>query len=535
MRVELKKTWSPPAYKWLRLFLITLLILGIFFRLVNLGQKVYWYDETFTSLRISGYTEAELVREFSDGREIGVEELQKYQRPNTERGLADTIQSLAIEDPQHVPLYYVLARFWMQWFGNSLTVARSLPALISLLAFPSIYWLCIELFESPLTGRIATALIAISPFHLLFAQESREYSLWTVMTLLASAALLWANRVNTKFSWSIYAATVTVGLYSHLSFVLVAVGHGIYILMTEKFRLSKRLIAYMLASLGGLLAFLPWLLVVIRGAARIPSLLGKNSGKPILFFLERWTINVSSIFVDTEFSYRGKRFLILIVLGLVVYSIYFLSRRASKKSFLFIALLISITASALIVPDFVKQSFRSVTSRYMIPCYLGIQVAVSYLLATQITSISTNFKEQKFWQIILVTLLSGGVLSCIVISQSDTWWNKGSSYHNHQIARIVNQASQPLVISNARTGELLSLSHSLAPEVRLKIQPSCHTCSSKPPAADLNNLLNDLNDLEGSRSVFAFKPSKKLRQRLEQAYKLESIHKSNDLWRLEKA
>lgn len=530
MRTALKEPWNLTS-EWLRLFLITLLVLGIFFRLVNLDKKVYWYDETFTSLRVSGYTEAEVVQQYADGHEIRVAELQKYQRPNPEKSLVDTIRSLAIEDPQHVPLYYVMARFWMQVFGDSLSVARSLPVLISLLAFPAVYWLCLELFKSPLTGWMAVALLAVSPFHLLFAQESREYSLWTVLTLLSSAILLWSCRVNTKLSWAAYAGAVAIGFYSHLSFVLVAIAHGIYILIVEKFRLTKRLISYVLASCLGVLAFLPWLPVIIHSSDRLPQLLAKNGGKPLAFFIERWSINISDIFIDTDFSHRGKRLLIAAILALILYSIYFLWQNATKKAFLFVFLLIGVTAVFVIAPDFIHHSFRSITSRYLIPAYLGIQIAVSYLFSTQITAVSSATKQQ-FWRLILAALLSGGGLSCTLIAQSETWWNKGSSYYNPQVARIVNQESQPLIISNARTGEILSLSHLLAPEVRLRIQPSCHTCSSSPPVPDPSDLLDGLED---SGSVFAFKPSKKLRQRLEQAYKLESVHKSDDLWRLEKA
>jgi uncharacterized membrane protein len=41
--------WTMPP-GWLRFFIIILLFLGIFFRFVNLDQKVYWIDEAFTSL-----------------------------------------------------------------------------------------------------------------------------------------------------------------------------------------------------------------------------------------------------------------------------------------------------------------------------------------------------------------------------------------------------------------------------------------------------------------------------------------------------
>src|ERR671933_1481149 len=101
---------SSPATS-LRFLITVLLVLGIFFRFANLDRKVYWIDENFTSLRVSGYTESEIVKNLSDAHLIGIDELQKYQRPNPEKGLIDTIKSLELEDPHHPPMYYVMARF----------------------------------------------------------------------------------------------------------------------------------------------------------------------------------------------------------------------------------------------------------------------------------------------------------------------------------------------------------------------------------------------------------------------------------------
>jgi len=41
---------------------------------------------------------------------------------------------------------------------------------------------------------------------------------------------------------------------------------------------------------------------------------------------------------------------------------------------------------ALVIPDLVLGGMRSIQARYLMPCYLGIPLAVAYLLATQITS-----------------------------------------------------------------------------------------------------------------------------------------------------
>ena len=128
----------------------TLLILGIFFRFSNLDQKIYWGDESFTSLRIAGYTSQEFRKELLSQQPMSAGELQKYQypAPNTTINVLEILNNCAKETLEyHTPLYFIVLRFWVEWFGNSVTVIRSLSAVISLLALPCIYWLCLELFD----------------------------------------------------------------------------------------------------------------------------------------------------------------------------------------------------------------------------------------------------------------------------------------------------------------------------------------------------------------------------------------------------
>lgn len=150
--------------KELRVVIVILLVLCIFFRFANLGQKVYWIDESYTSLRISGYTESEFIQQVADGKIRDIKYLQKYQRINSEKSVVDTVKGLALEEPQLAPLYFVATRLWVQMFGDSVAVTRSMSAVFSLLALPCMYWLCLELFGSSLTAWLAVSLLAVSPF-----------------------------------------------------------------------------------------------------------------------------------------------------------------------------------------------------------------------------------------------------------------------------------------------------------------------------------------------------------------------------------
>lgn len=525
-------------------FIIILVTIGIFFRFINLDRKVYWGDETYTSLRIAGYKWSEYSQIF-DGRELSIEDLQKYQRITPEKHLTDTINSLAVEDPHHPPLYYIIGRFWLQWLGDSVAVKRSLSALISLLVFPCTYWLCIELFHSPLTAWIAIAIMAVSPFHLLYAQEVREFSLWTVTILLSSAALLRAIRQPTKLTWGLYAVTLALGLYTFLFSALVAIGHGIYTLVIESFRLSKTFIAYVLASIAGLFMFSPWLFVVITNLSRIEETNSDKIGRvSLLYLIQTWAANLTRIFFDVQFGYHDPfdvslrydeplTYIILSTLILIGYSIYFLCHQTSKEEYLFILTLIGVTALALILPDVILGGTRSINARYLIPCYLGIQLAVAYLLSKKIYLSSIKVQQQRFWHILIAMVISGSLLSCAVISQAETWWTKYTDYYNAQIAHIINKSEHPLVLVD-NPFRVLPLSYSLASRVRLKVSLD---------SANLPQISDSFSD------IFVYNTYKershKFRERLEQEWrsKLELVYQAKltfknrqiSLWKLEKS
>lgn len=498
---------------WFRL-LIIILVLGIFFRFFNLEKKLYWIDEAYTSLWISGYTEAEMRQQFSQGHILENEYLQKYKQINPEKSLVDTVKGLVAEDPQHPPVYYVLIRSWVQWFGTSVGAIRSLSALISLLIFPCLYWLCIELFNSPNVAWVAIAIVAISPFHVLYAQEAREYSLWTVTIMLSSAVLLWAMRTKTKISWVIYAVTVILGFYTYIFTGLVVMSHGIYVIASERFKLSKTVKNYLIASIVGLLAFVPWILVVITNLKRIQDTTSWSNEKTnLLSLVVRWAGNLSRIFFDLGFdasdSLSKTAFLIpiiLIIIVLVGYSIYFLIKTTPKQVWLFVLTLIGVTPLVLMVPDLISGGRRSGTARYLIPCYLGIQISVAYLLATKITPIERK-RQQKLWQWIAIALVSSGILSCAVSSQAEEWWNKGTAEDPSipKMARIINSSNQPLlIVEDRRLSALRSLSYRLEPKVGLELVFSPNLNISKPP--------------EKFRNVFLYQPSKALRDKLEKNY-----------------
>lgn len=509
---------------------LILLCLGIFLRFANLDRQPYWSDEVHTSVLISGYTFDEQRMQLQNGEIVTIEDLHRFQAPDPDRNLwqsaKDTVINLASEDNRHTPLYYVLTTIWVKLFGHSVTITRCLSALLGVLVLPCLYWLCQEVFGMPVVSSIAVAIAAVSPVHVLYAQEARPYSLLTVTILLSSAALLQALRVRTKVSWVVYAVSLVLGIYTHILFSLVAIGHGIYVLVIEKFRFNNVLRSYLIASLGSLLLFSPWVLVMLSITPKFDAQTEwQLSRQSFLAASSRWTGIVSRAFFDFNLgSNESMRDvlpllpLILVLIALIGYSIYFVCRRTPMRIWLFIITLIGVTGLALVLPDLIFGQRRG-TTRFIFPCILGMQMSIAYLLSAQMLRVHKKAFVEKFWQVITLALLSVGIISCVGIFQSDIWWNKGYSENkdNAEISRLINQAKQPLIVSDAIVKRVQTLSYELRPEVRFQLVD--------------RSAIPDIP--VGFSDVFLFEPSESLRSGVQEKYNVQPVQSASSLWRVE--
>ncbi|ACK67526.1 conserved hypothetical protein [Rippkaea orientalis PCC 8801] len=516
-------------YKTHIFLIIIALILGLFFRVVNIDKKVYWNDEADTLLRLSVHEYTEIFQQFFNDKIITVKEIQQtYQNVNSERTLIDMFDSLSKD--AHPPLYFILSRWWFQIFSpwmTPITTIRSFSVFISLLVFPAVYWLCLELFNSAFVSAIALAIVAVSPIHVLYAQEARMYSLWTLLIVLSSAALLRAMRLNNKSNWIIYSLTLTVNFYTYLFSALVTLGQGIYVIILEKFRLSKRLLSYLAACLLGCLLYVPWLLVLFANYNNFKTITSwVEGGQSGLFFLLTTIFNnISNSFIDFWFVYsyfpnlnlpniRFGLFIKPLLFLMIAYSIYFLCRHTEKRTWLFILTLIGTTPLLLLLKDITGNSGVTTQARYLIPCYLGLQLSLAYLLSY----IPINPWQNRLWRVMTIFLLSGGILSISLSSQANTWANK---YHNnsHEVAHVINQSSNSLVISDTHPAIVLSLAHYLKPTVSLELLKS-----SQSPQIPSNK-----------QTIFLFNPSQQLRENIKKlnTFQVRRVKGIRNLWILQ--
>lgn len=495
--------------EWTRLkfWIATIIALGIFFRLVNLDHKVFWGDEGFTALRISGYTGKEFNENlYGRGESVSSIDLQKYLRPNPDKGMQDVINGLAFEDP-HVPvLYIVLVRFWAQCFGGSIAVLRSLSAVFGVLSLPAMYWLCLELFESRSVAWMGVALIAVSPFHVLYSQEARSYSLWTLMILLSSALLLRSLRQSTPLHWFLYAISIALGIYSHLFYIFVALGHGIYVLVLERFRLSRTLIAYLISSAFGAATFVPWAIILFANrvqAEKMVSVAWRDAKFSLPSLVSMWVGNISRLFFDvglgSQDSFRVILPFIPLLLSfilLVIYSVYFLMHQAKPQSRLFVGLLLGTSTLFFLASDFLIGGRLSGMPRYSIALFIGIQLAVAYTFALKLSATHKRFE----WKLLIGIVFSISIFSCAVSVPEKVWWHKGpyTTRYIPQAAAWINQTKNPWVITDQGFFSVPTLAHELKPEIRIAL-----VSKGEVPSLPM-----------GDRNILVFQPSQGLLQTL---------------------
>ncbi len=218
--------------------LILILLLGFSLRLARLETKEMWYDEAFAVL----YAEKELGS-IVHGTVTPVE------------GAASDIHPL---------MYYFFLHGWMR-IGQGPFVVRFPSVAFGLLALCMVFAIARELFN-PRIGLAATALGAVSPFHIWYSQEARMYTLLCLASLLVIYFFIRVWKQGTRAQWIGLSLSTALSLYAHNLAFLIPLTLYLLVVVHQRWRFLGRLL---LAHLGSLLLFLPWLLLVPGQFAKV--------------------------------------------------------------------------------------------------------------------------------------------------------------------------------------------------------------------------------------------------------------------------
>lgn len=168
----------------------------------------------------------------------------------------------------HPPVYYVLLHLWLR-LGEGEFMARALSALVGVISIALIYRLGASLFGNG-AGATSALLLAASPLHIWYAQETRMYILVTLWTLAGSYWLWRALQRGRWWQWLAYALCMALGLYTHYHAIFVLLFQNLFVAFCWLCSHDRRQLAriWLLADAVIALLFLPWLPVLVHQVAQ---------------------------------------------------------------------------------------------------------------------------------------------------------------------------------------------------------------------------------------------------------------------------
>ena len=190
LRSHLRKN-SIWVHLWLVLFWLAV---GVGLRFTNLDSKPPWSDEWATLVFSLGHGFHSIPLD----RVISLDTLLLPARLDSTTQVKDVVERL-MQESTHPPFYFILTHHWLKLFSQqdglvSITVARSLSALWGILGIPAMFGFGWLLSRSLVVSQIAAGLMAVSPYGIYLAQETRHYTLAVLWVIASLSCLIVAVR-----------------------------------------------------------------------------------------------------------------------------------------------------------------------------------------------------------------------------------------------------------------------------------------------------------------------------------------------------
>ncbi len=247
--------------------LLTILSIGLFLRIYDLGNESIWLDEResvrFASLNLS---------------------------------------DIFLMSERNPPLYNIILHGWINVFGDSEFSIRFPSVIFGFISIFMMYRVGNQIFDKNV-GILGSLLLGLSVFHIRYSQEARMYSLSFLLTLLS---IYFFIRFLKDRSYKVLISYILFSIllmYSHIYGLFIIISQNIYLIVLffsskELFRLNIK--RWILTQFLLIVLFIPWIKIfiaqmfgVVKGGfwIPIPSLLsivksfGAYSGGILLFLL----------------------------------------------------------------------------------------------------------------------------------------------------------------------------------------------------------------------------------------------------------
>lgn len=434
------------------------LLVGAFFRFHGLQQKLFWQDEAYTALRVTGHSNSDYVKLF-DGRVHSVNQVLSFQQLDKGTSDAHSLVLLQKEEPHQGPLYYFIERYFVDAIGSSIAAFRFLSAVLGVLGIGLAYLFGRKLFSSATGGLLLASLIATSPFFILYSTQARAYALLIDATLFASWAFLIARSTNSVRTWALYALALVLGLYTDPIFILTIVAHFVVMLILDR-KKPTVVRRFLSACVASFVLLTPWIINAVFAWRNVSGQLDwGRTVFPATYFVDKWVFNITALFFDYEF--HNQRFIVLVpfFILVVLFACIFTVRWSSAVVRAFALTLPAVTFGCFVLLDLLQGAHYSTIMRYVSAGWIGIMCAVA---ATLLAGISSQRHILRVGTLVCyVAILVCGAGSAIARDGIVNWWDNNDHIAYQDVAAVLNEKQRPLIITEAHWHMPLVLAHYL--------------------------------------------------------------------------
>ncbi len=137
----------------------------------------------------------------------------------------------------NAPFYWIFLHGWVKFFGFSEFVLRFPSLIFSLSSVVFLFFLGKELFNARV-GFCAALFMGLSPFHLWYAQEARDYTMVLCLGVCASLLLAKALKQDRSIFWISFALVSMIGLYTNYFYAVLLMAQGGVVLAFKRHQIK---------------------------------------------------------------------------------------------------------------------------------------------------------------------------------------------------------------------------------------------------------------------------------------------------------
>lgn len=357
---------------------VVIVLFGTFLKFYQLNSKLFWVDEISTVIYTSGVNGATIEKSIPVNQIEGFSYYDSLLHLSTQHYSFKNEVSGILSDTHLTLAHYVFLTLWYRLAGDNDMDYRLFSVFIFILSLPFVFLLAKSLFNTHLTGWIATSLYAVSPFIHSEAQEARYYILWVFFFILTNYLFLQAIKYNRTIWWIFYSAAAILALYTSLTSGAFIFGNLVYILLFKK----RLWIRFGISLLFIILAYLPWMHFLYTVRESIEKGLAWHKGfhtsffsLDLLFYQLLGFVRSFAFLFDANLYWMWAKgtptpevytalLIDLVLLAFIIHSFFYLFTKTSRDIRWFAILIILPLFLLLYVSDVIRNGFTSMLWRY---------------------------------------------------------------------------------------------------------------------------------------------------------------------------